>query len=123
MAEVSTPTISRFEIGRKDIQLSSIMNILGMLGMVDHRTLVFPDPRPHYDPNRELLIFFGQASDKKIQCAISREALGDHYKAAGKTPLKTFRLHQSSIEHEARRKYLANRLESDGSLLIKYQDL
>ncbi len=45
LAGVSTPTLSRFENGEKDIQLSSVMVILTTLGMVDQRKLVFSEPR------------------------------------------------------------------------------
>jgi hypothetical protein len=43
LAEVSTPTISRFEQNAKDIQLYSVLQILDALGMTDKRTLAFPD--------------------------------------------------------------------------------
>lgn len=41
LANVSTPTVSRFEAGEKDIQLSSILSILGILGMTDKLDLAF----------------------------------------------------------------------------------
>ncbi len=44
LARVSTPTVSRFEQAEKDLQLSSVLAILDVLGMTDKRTLVFPDP-------------------------------------------------------------------------------
>ena len=40
LAKVSTPTISRFEQNDKDIQLSSALAILDVLGMTEKRTLV-----------------------------------------------------------------------------------
>jgi DNA-binding XRE family transcriptional regulator len=40
LAGVSTPTISRSENGAKDIQLSSVTSILGVLGMIDDRALI-----------------------------------------------------------------------------------
>jgi predicted transcriptional regulator len=42
LAGVSTPTISHFEGGERDIQLSTVTNILGVLGMLDERVLVLP---------------------------------------------------------------------------------
>jgi transcriptional regulator with XRE-family HTH domain len=127
LAGVSTPTLSRFENGERDIQLSSIMHILGMLGMTDPRTLVFPEPREFYDSHREVVVFWGKAGDKagnkEIRCAISREALIDHYKDDPKNLLKIFIHNRAAIEHEARRKYLANDLESDNTILIKTSDL
>ena len=41
LADVSTPTVSRFEQAEKDLQLSSMLAILDVLGMTDKRALVF----------------------------------------------------------------------------------
>ena len=35
IAEVSTPTVSRFEGGEKNIQMSSVLAILNVLGMIE----------------------------------------------------------------------------------------
>lgn len=123
MAGVSTPTISRFENGEKDIQISSVINILSVLGMVDQRQLIFPEPREHVDAMRTIVQFTGRDKDKIIHCAITNEALNDHFGGDPRFPLKIFQAHQEAIEHEARRKYLAGSLESDGSILIKTEDL
>jgi transcriptional regulator with XRE-family HTH domain len=123
LAGVSTPTISHFEGGERDIQLSTVTNILGVLGMLDERVLVFNDGRPLYDPIRMLVLFKGQDGDKIIPCAISREALEDHFDGDNKDKLKVFKASRERIEHEARRKYLADLVESDGSVLIKTMDL
>jgi transcriptional regulator with XRE-family HTH domain len=124
LAGVSTPTISHFEGGDRGIQLSTVTNILGVLGMLDERVLVFPDDRAHYDPMRMVVLFKGQDGDKTIPCAISREALDDHFDGDNKDKLKVFKASRERIEeHEARRKYLADLVESDGSVLIKTMDL
>jgi transcriptional regulator with XRE-family HTH domain len=123
LAGVSTPTISRFESGERDIQLSTVTNILGVLGMIDERTLVFPDARERYDFDRAVVQFTGKDGDKNVNCAISREALEDHFDGDNKEMLKVYKTNRERIEYEARRKYLAGRLESDGSVLIKTMDL
>ncbi len=123
MASVSTPTISRFESGEKDIQLSSVTSILAVLGMLDERTLVFADTNAVYDSMRGVVLFKGNDGDKVITCAISREALDDHYDGDDKDKLKVFNANRESIEHEARRKYLAGNVEADGSILIRTGDL
>jgi len=123
LAGVSTPTISHFEGGERDIQLSTVTNILGVLGMLDERVLVFNDAHAHYDPMRMVVLFKGQDGDKTIPCAISREALDDHFDGDNKDELKVFKASRERIEHEARRKYLADLVESDGSVLIKTMDL
>lgn len=123
LAGVSTPTISRFENDEKDIQLSSVLNILGVLGMTDQRRLDFPEPKPIYLPDRMVVRFWGKDGDKRVICEIGRDALDDHYQGDGKDKLKVFQANQAAIEHEARRKYLDDRLELDGSVLIRTGDL
>jgi transcriptional regulator with XRE-family HTH domain len=123
LARVSTPTVSRFENGEKDIQLSSVTSILGVLGMLDDRTLTFTDKLARYDSVRDVVTFEGRDGDRAIRSAISREALEDHFDGDGKDPVKVFRARKARIEHEARRKYLDGRLELDGSILIRTQDL
>lgn len=123
LAGVSTPTISRFESGERDIQLSTVTNILTVLGMLDERLLVFTDAGAHYDPTRSVVVFRAEDGDKTVVCAISREALDDHFNGDNKDKLKVFKANRDRIEHEARRKYLADRVEPDGSVLIKTLDL
>jgi transcriptional regulator with XRE-family HTH domain len=123
LAGVSTPTVSRLEGGEKDIQLSSAISILTVLGMVDERHLVFPDPKERYDFDRDIVLFRGKEGERTILCAISQEALEDHFAGDGKDPVKIFNANRERIEHEARCKYLAGNLEDDGSVLIRTGDL
>ena len=124
LANVSTPTISRFESGSNDIELSSILNILNMLGMVDQRNLIFPDiPNAQYDHHRRIVVFWGKDNTKSIHCAISSEALDEHYRSKRKDPLKIFLENHTSIEHEALRKYINNQFEANDYILIKSEDL
>jgi transcriptional regulator with XRE-family HTH domain len=123
LAEVSTPTISRFENGEKDIQLSSALSILGVLGLLDARVLNFPDPEPRYDSINETVRFWGHDGTKRVLCAITNEALDDHYKPERKDKLKTFEANRAAIEQEARRKFLADTSEPDGSVIIRTADL
>jgi transcriptional regulator with XRE-family HTH domain len=123
LASVSTPTISRFESGDRDIQLSSVTSILGVLGMLDERTLVFPNPCARKDSMRDVVVFEGEDGDKVVPCAISREALDDHFDGDNKDKLKVFTANRERIEHEARRKYLSGRTEPDRSVFISTSDL
>lgn len=115
--------MSRFENNEKNIQLSSALNILDMLGLVDERQSNFPDKEAHYLPDRMVVMFYGKVNDKDIKCAISWEALCDHYNGDGKNSLEVFKANRFSIEQEVRRKYLADKLENDGSILIRTIDL
>jgi transcriptional regulator with XRE-family HTH domain len=122
LAAVSTPTISRFESGEKNIEMSSVLNILQVLGMNDSRKLEFPNPREKYDSMRGVVLFFGVDGDKKIKCGISLEALDDHFED-GKNPMQNFTNNRKRIEGEARKKYIGNFAEKDGSVLIQTEDL
>ncbi len=91
--------------------------------MLDQRVLVFPEREIHYNNDRRIVVFWARDGDKEVRCAISREALGDHFRGDGKDKLKVFAANRKAIEHEARRKYLAGKLEADGSVLIGTMDL
>jgi hypothetical protein len=69
------------------------------------------------------VLFIGQDRDKAITCWMSNEALEDHFHGEGKNPLKVFQANRETIEHEARRKFLAGMLEADGSVLLKTEDI
>jgi Fic family protein len=87
------------------------------------RELTFPEPDARYIFNREVVIFWGKDGDTRIRCEISEEALDDHFGGNRKGQLKAFLAHQSEIEEIARRKYLADQLERDGSVLIHTNEL
>jgi len=123
LAGVSTPTISRFENDEKDIQLSSVISILSVLGLVDHRKLIFPKPDAHYDQMQMAVWFKGKDGDKEVLCGISRAALDDHFDGDNKDKLKVFIANRGAIEQETRRKYFSGKLEPDGSILIRTEEL
>ena len=70
LAKVSTPTVSRFEQAERNVQLSSVLAILDMLGMTDTRTLIFPDTKYRYD-SAEGITFWGQDGTTRVRCKIS----------------------------------------------------
>src|SRR6266571_4264127 len=78
LAKVSTPTISRFEQAEKDVQLSSVLANLDILGMTDRRKLEFSDPAYSYDVGRGVT-FWGEDGQRRVRCRISRAALDDHF--------------------------------------------
>lgn len=120
---MSTPTVSRFEQAEKDVQLSSMLAILDVLGMTDKRTLVFLDEEPSYD-SWQGVTFSGQEGNKRVRCRIAREALADHFSDGGRLrPEAAFKKYRSDIEALARRKYLLGQLETDGSVLIRTEEI
>ena len=86
------------------------------------KELFFPMPAERYDFTRDTVFFTGQDGSKTVQCAISEEALADHFIDSG-NPLQVFREHRSAIEAIARRKYLSGQVDPDGRVLIRTADL
>ena len=124
LAKVSTPTVSRFENAEKDLQLSSVVSILDVLGMSDKRTLTFPDEELHYESARGTMAFWGQDGTQRVLCRVSREALDDHFSGGDRLkPVAAFNKHRKEIEVLARRKYLSGQREPDGSVLIRTGDV
>jgi len=122
LANVSTPTVSRFELAAKDVQLSSVLAILDVLGMTDKRTLVF-DEHATRDAD-DSFVFSGNDGETRVRFRISREALDDHFSESDRLrPDAAFRKHRREIEGLARRKYLLGRKEPDGTVLIKTLDI
>ena len=72
---------------------------------------------------RDVVVFEGKDWSNIVPCAISREALEDHFYGDNKDKLKVFIANRERIEHEARRKYLSGRAEPDGSILIRTDDV
>ena len=102
---------------------TEVISILAVLGMNDQRNLIFPKQNERYESGRMVVVFSGRDGSKVIQCAISNEALEDHFESDGKNLLKVFQANRKRIEHEARRKYLAGSLEPDNSILLKTSDI
>lgn len=123
LAKVSTPTVSRFEQAERNVQMSSVLAILDVLGMTDNRTLTFPDSEYRYD-STEGVTFWGQDGASRVRSKISREALDDHFSERGRLrPDAAFEKHRRDIEALARRKYVTGQREPDGSILIKTLEL
>jgi len=94
-----------------------------MLGLLDERKLDFPNKEALYLPDRMVVVFWGQSGNEAIRCEITQEALSYRYHGEGQEALKTFKSSRFDIEHEARRKFLAEKLEDDGRILISAKDL
>lgn len=126
LAKVSAPTISRFEQNAKDIQLSTVLSILDVLGMTDKRTVTFSSegPYPVQIGIGSGLMFWGREGEKKIKCQIEDIALEDHFSDGDKLELNAaFKKYRSDIEALARKKYLLGQLEPDSSVLIRTNDV
>ena len=126
IADVSTPTVSRFENGEKNIQLASVLAILDALGMVERPVIEFPDKVERFDLDRDVVMFPALSAEGEISCAITGDALADHFEARGsgrRALMAAFRRQRSQIEDAARRKFMARNREPDGSILIRSADV
>lgn len=125
IADVSTPTVSRFEGGDKNIQLTTALAILDALGLVARPAIEFPDKIERVDFDRDIVLFSARTPEGEVTCAISGEALIDHFEARGMSEralLAAFRAHRFEIEELARRIFLARRRQADGTVLVRTED-
>ena len=88
----------------------------------ENKELAFPAPEERYDIGRDVVVFWGLDRDQRIPCAISREALDDHFRGDNRNKLEVFRENRPAIEEITRRKYLSGRVEPDGTVLIRTAD-
>jgi len=122
LAKISTPTVSRFEQADKNIQLSSVLAILDVLGMTDKRTLTFDTG--HKSDLDDSIVFWGNDEETRVRCRILREALDDHFSDNGRLRFEAaFKKYRADIEALARRKYRLGQREPDGSVLIRTGDI
>lgn len=95
----------------------------GVRRALEKHELIFSDARARYNFDRGVVVFWGQDGPRRVQCAISREALDDHFKADNRNKLEVFNENRQPIEQYARRKYLSGNTETDRSVLIRTGDL
>ena len=81
-----------------------------------------PTVAERYDSSRQAVEFWVAVGSTRLRCAISREALDDHFGGDGKDKLVVFRTNRQAIEEFARRKFLDGRMESDGVVFIRSAD-
>ena len=75
---------------------------------------------------RDAIEFVGEALGQRIACAISREALKDHFGADGLDAagrLTRFHANRSEIERLTRQKYLTGAIEQIDEVLLQTQDI
>lgn len=81
-------------------------------------------PDESYQHHRRSVVWFGAVDDDKvIDCAISLEALTDHFGAYADDPLPAFRKHRQQIWDLAAKLIAQRRFEDDGTILIHSADV
>lgn len=90
--------------------------------VIPYLDIQFSASAARYDFDRDVVSFIGSANGAAVQCAISREALEDHFDADDLDKdgrLRKFRDHREEIEALARTKYLEFPVEEFGRILIR----
>jgi hypothetical protein len=88
--------------------------------------LTFNNPAARYDSRRDIVVFSGESFGDSVECAVSREALEDHF---GSTDLNnsarvaTVLRNRSRVEPMLRTKYLTWPVEEPGAVLLKTSDV
>jgi hypothetical protein len=88
--------------------------------------LEFAASPARYDFDRDIVTFSGGAEKGQVQCAISREALEDHFGADDLKPrerVEAFLKNRSQIEAMARTKYLSWPVETSEAVLLTTADV
>ncbi|MFZ0662243.1 MAG: DUF1488 domain-containing protein [Acidobacteriaceae bacterium] len=89
----------------------------------ENKELTFPDSEESYDTGRDVVVFGGSDRDQRIRCAISREALDDHFGGDNRNKVDVLRENRPAIEQIAQRKCLSGRVEPDGTVLIRTAEI
>jgi hypothetical protein len=86
--------------------------------------LTFNNPAPRYDSQRDIVAFAGEALAARVNCAISREALDDHFGTTDdQERIAKFLENRSAFEQMAREKYLRWPVEEPEAVLVKTSDI
>lgn len=107
----------------RDLTLKTVGSLRSELPGID---LTFNNPPPRYDFQRDVVEFKGQALGQPVVCAISREAMDDHFGTDGldkQGRTEAFLKNRTKIEEMARTKYLKSPIEEPDAILIKTSDI
>ncbi len=88
--------------------------------------LTFNNPPLRYDSHRDIVTFVGESLGSPVRCAISREALEDHFDADNLDEIgrvERVREHRSTIERLARTKFLSWPVEEPETILIRTDEV
>lgn len=87
--------------------------------------LTFDNPQLRYDSARDIVHFGGNSLNGTVRCAVSREALEDHFGADNATSdgrVEAVRRNRSAVERLLRVKYLSQAVEGPESVLLTTND-
>jgi hypothetical protein len=107
----------------RDLTLKILNRPREILPGIDLR---FNNPPARYDSGRDVVSFAGEALGDPVRCAVSREALEDHFDAGNLDKdgrLEAFNKNRSKIERLLRTKYLSWPVEEPEFVLLKTMDV
>jgi hypothetical protein len=115
--------MSRLASRPRDLTLKIVGRARALLPGID---LTFNNPPAHYDFDRDIVVFKGEALGSPVACSVSREVLEDHFNAdnldkAGRVGV--FLRNRSKIEQLIRTKYLTWLVEEPDAVLLKTMDV
>ena len=120
--QLLTAGLGQLGASARDLTLKVIDGRRSMIAGLD---LTFSNPPARYDFSRDTVTFAGNALGSAVACAISREALDDHFGTDGLRQdgrVEQFLKNRSKIELMARTKYLSWPVDEPGAVLIKTMD-
>lgn len=103
-----------------------LKTIGGTRDLIPGIDLEFASPQARYDFDRDVVSFSGMSGGNRHRCAVSREALEDHFgdfDEDGKLVLAVFRENRSAIEGLLREKFLRSQIENFEETLLKSEDV
>src|SRR5262245_29504674 len=80
-------------------------------------------PQATDDKTRYVIAFSALMGSKRVECAISYQALRNHFDADYDNPMPAFITHRQRIEQLAAAFIRQDRFESDGTILIRSHDI
>jgi hypothetical protein len=115
--------MSRLASRPRDLTLKIVGRARAVLPGID---LTFNNPPAHYDFDRDIVVFKGEALGSPVTCSVSREVLEDHFNAdnldkAGRVGV--FLRNRSKIEQLIRTKYLTWLVEEPDAVLLKTMEV
>jgi hypothetical protein len=111
---------------RQEVRDATLKVVGAQRSIVPGLDLAFTASPSRYDLDRDTVTFFGESAGAQIRCAVSREALDDHFGADGlgkEGRMQKFRENRAAIEQMIRVKYIFWPVEEAGSVLLRTDDV
>jgi len=83
--------------------------------------ITFPQ-NEYWDGVKGAVVFWAEKEEEKITCAVSSQALEDHFNASPSNHLPVFKTNRSIVEDMAKNLIQKGRFEADGSIIVKTRD-